>query len=95
MDERIDIISETIELIKNRTGGDSTKVINLIKSIERLAYEGSDDPYLIAMAERAQAVQESFEQRQTTTAEALEELLSPGGLKPATRGWRILASGCQ
>jgi type I restriction enzyme, R subunit len=53
----------------------TTKVINLIKSIEKLAEESSDDPYLIAMAERARAVQESFEDRQTSTAEALEELL--------------------
>jgi Type I restriction-modification system methyltransferase subunit len=56
-------------------GRDGTKVINLIKSIEKLAEENSDDPYLIAMAERARAVQESFEQRQTSTAEALAELL--------------------
>lgn len=49
--------------------------INLIKSIEKLAQEHSDDPYLIAMAERARAVQESFENRQTSTAEALAELL--------------------
>jgi hypothetical protein len=62
-------------LIKNKGGGDGTKVINLIKSIEKLAQENSDDPYLIAMAERARAVQESFEQRQTSTAEALAELL--------------------
>ncbi len=69
------IDGETIELIKNQQGGDGTKVINLIKSIEKLAEENSDDPYLIAMAERARAVQESFEQRQTSTAEALAELL--------------------
>jgi len=47
----------------------------LIKSIEKLAEENSDDPYLIAMAERARVVQESFEARQTSTAEALAELL--------------------
>lgn len=69
------IDGNTIELIKNKSGGDGTKVINLIKSIEKLAEEGSDDPWLIAMAERARAVQESFEQRQTSTAEALAELL--------------------
>lgn len=73
--EIVAIDSNTIELIKNKSGGDGTKVINLIKSIEKLAEEGSDDPYLIAMAERARAVQESFEQRQTSTAEALAELL--------------------
>ncbi|ACH83215.1 type I restriction endonuclease subunit R [Acidithiobacillus ferrooxidans] len=73
--EIVAIDGNTIELIKNKRGGDGTKVINLIKSIERLAEEGSDDPYLIAMAERARAVQESFESRQTSTAEALAELL--------------------
>jgi type I restriction enzyme, R subunit len=75
MEGLIEINAETVELIKKRKGGAGTKVINLIKSIEKLAEEASDDPYLIAMAERAQAVQESFEQRQTSTAEALEALL--------------------
>jgi type I restriction enzyme R subunit len=73
--EIVAIDGNTIELIKNKSGGDGTKVINLIKSIEKLAEEASDDPYLIAMAERARAVQESFEQRQSSTAEALAELL--------------------
>lgn len=73
--EIVAIDGNTIELIKNKPGGDGTKVINLIKSIEKLAQENSDDPCLIAMAERARAVQESFEQRQTSTAEALAELL--------------------
>jgi type I restriction enzyme R subunit len=73
--EILAIDGNTIDLIKNKGGGDGTKVINLIKSIEKLAEEGSDDPCLIAMAERARAVQESFEQRQTSTAEALAELL--------------------
>lgn len=73
--EIVAIDGNTIELIKNKSGGDGTKVINLIKSIEKLAQENSDDPYLIAMAERARAVQESFEDRQTSTAEALAELL--------------------
>jgi len=65
----------TLELITKKRGGEGTKVINLIKSIQKTAEEESDDPFLIAMAQRAQAVQESFEQRQTNTAEALELLL--------------------
>jgi type I restriction enzyme, R subunit len=75
IDEPIEINAETIELIKKKQGGEGSKVINLIKSIEKLAEESSDDPYLIAMAERARAVQASFEDRQISTAEALEELL--------------------
>jgi type I restriction enzyme, R subunit len=40
----------------------------------RKTEEESDDPFLIAMAERAKAVQENFEDRQAATAEVLEEL---------------------
>ena len=70
----VKIDAETIELIKKQKGGDGTKVINLVKSIEKAAEEQSDDPFLIALSERAKAVQESFEDRQTETAEALQEL---------------------
>ena len=62
-------------LARRLRSGDAIKVINLIKAIEKSAEESSDDPYLIAMAKRAQAVQENFENRQSSTAEALEELI--------------------
>ena len=73
--EFVKIDAETIELIKQRGGGDSTRVINLVKSIEKTAEEESEDPFLIALADRAKAVQESFEDRQLSTADALAELL--------------------
>ena len=71
----VEINSETIELIKSKKGGDGTKVINLVKSIQKTAEEESEDPYLLAMAKRAQAVQESFENRQSNTEEALTALI--------------------
>jgi type I restriction enzyme R subunit len=71
----VEIGSDTIELIKSQKGGDGTKVINLIKSIEKTAEENSEDPFLIALAERAKTVQEGYEDRQTATSEALDELL--------------------
>jgi len=74
--ELVAINSDTIALIKQRQEGPERKVINLVKSIERAAQEDRNDPYLIAMAERARLVQEKFEQRQLTTAEALEALLA-------------------
>lgn len=74
--ELLEINERTIELIKQKLGGDGTKVINLIKSIEKKAEKESDDPFLIAMAERAKAVQESFENRQTATKDALADLLA-------------------
>jgi type I restriction enzyme R subunit len=72
----VTIDAETIELIKKQKGGGGTKIINLVKSIEKAAEEQSDDPFLIALSERAKAVQESFEDRQTETAEALSELFA-------------------
>ena len=75
VDEIIAIDEKTIGIIKKKEGGDNTKIINLIKGIERVAEEQSDDPYLIAMAERAKVVQENYEDRQTTTSEALDTLL--------------------
>jgi type I restriction enzyme R subunit len=72
----VKIDGQTIEIIKAQAGGDATKVINLVKSIERNAEENSHDPFLIAMAERARDVQESFEDRQVATSEALEALLT-------------------
>ena len=71
----VKIDATTLELIRKKRGGEGTKVINLIKSIQKTAEEESEDPFLITMAQRAQAVQESFEHRQTETAEALELLL--------------------
>ena len=73
--EVLAINEDTVKYIVAKKGGDGNKVINLVKSIERKAEDESDDPYLIAMAERARAVQESFENRQTSTAEALAALL--------------------
>ena len=71
----VEINEKTIELIKAQHGGDGTKVINLIKSIEKSAEENSDDPFLVALADRAKVVQESYEDRQSSTAEALSTLL--------------------
>jgi type I restriction enzyme R subunit len=68
------INAETIDLITQKHGGNDTKVINLIKSIEKTAEEESGDPFLIAMADRAKEVQERYEDRQTSTQEALEAL---------------------
>jgi len=66
----------TLETIAAMDEGKATKVINLVKAIEKSADEQSDDLFLVAMAERAKAVQEAFEERQTTTEKALEDLFS-------------------
>jgi len=76
VDDFVAVTADTIEIIKAQHGGDGSKIINLIKSIEKTAEENCEDPFLIAMAERARAVQESFEDRQTSTADALAELIN-------------------
>jgi type I restriction enzyme R subunit len=73
--ELVKIDEKTVRLLKEQKGGDSTKVINLVKSIEKAAEENAGDPFLVALSERAAAVQEAFESRQKSTAEALNELL--------------------
>lgn len=75
VEDTLKINEDTVRYIAAKKGGDNSKVINLVKSIEKAAEEQSDDPYLIAMAERARVVQEAFEERQTTTAETLANLL--------------------
>ncbi|MCW5785479.1 MAG: HsdR family type I site-specific deoxyribonuclease, partial [Nitrospirales bacterium] len=64
-----------IETIKHQHGGKATKIINLVKAIQKSAEDNSDDPFLVTMAERAKAVQDSFEDRQSTTEETLTALL--------------------
>lgn len=72
----IEVNPETLGLIKERQADhNTTKVINLVKTIEKMTEEASEDPYLVGMAERARAVQESFEERQKDTVEAIAELL--------------------
>jgi type I restriction enzyme R subunit len=72
-DVRLD--PQAIDTIKREQGGKATKIINLVKAIQKAAEEQSDDPFVIAMAERARAVQESFEDRQVGTEDTLTALL--------------------
>lgn len=72
--EFFEINENTIEKIKESKGNDNTKVINLIKSIEKTADENSDDPFLVGIKERAEAVEERYEDRQLSTQDALREI---------------------
>lgn len=71
----VEINAQTLEAIQNKPTGANFKVINLIKSIEKTAEDNSDDPFVIAMAERAQSIQNNFENRQTNTQDTLDLLL--------------------
>jgi type I restriction enzyme R subunit len=72
--EFFEINEKTIQKIKDTQENDNTRVINLIKSIEKIADENSDDPFLIGIIERAEAVEENYESRQISTQEALAEI---------------------
>jgi type I restriction enzyme, R subunit len=69
-----EINEKTIDKIKDTQDNDNTRVINLVKSIERIAEKESDDPFLIGIKERAEAVEERYEDRQISTQEALDEI---------------------
>jgi len=64
-----------IATIKSKNQPDEVKIINLIKSIERLAKEKSEDPMLISVKKRAEDIKEAFDSRQLSTQEALQQLL--------------------
>lgn len=74
INEFFEINEKTIEKIKDTQENGNTRVINLIKSIEKIAEENSDDPFLIGLQERAALVEERYEDRQVSTQEALDEI---------------------
>jgi type I restriction enzyme, R subunit len=49
----VEINPETLKVIREQKAEYNTKVIYLVKSIEKAAEDASEDPYLIGMAERA------------------------------------------
>jgi len=71
----VKIDEKGIEIIKNKKQPDEVKIINLVKSIQKLAEEKSGDPVLISVKERAESIMEAYSSRQLTTQEALKKLL--------------------
>ena len=74
--EFVKINSETINRIKAKNDESPARVINLVMSIEKIAENESEDPFLIGLLERAEQVQSRYEDRQTSTQEAIAELIS-------------------
>ncbi|MFA5067511.1 MAG: HsdR family type I site-specific deoxyribonuclease [Candidatus Izemoplasmatales bacterium] len=73
--ELIKLDAKGIEIIKGKNQPDEVKIINLIKTIQRLAEEKSGDPVLISVKERAEDIMDAYTSRQVTTQEALKQLL--------------------
>lgn len=74
--ELIQLDEKGIALIKEKNQPDEVKIINLIKSIQRLAEEKSSDPVLISVKERAEDIMDAYSSRQMSTQEALKQLLA-------------------
>lgn len=74
--ELVQLDEKGISLIKEKDQPYEVKVINLVKTIQRLAEEKSNDPVLISVKERAEDILDLYSSRQTTTQEALKQLLA-------------------
>ena len=70
---RID--EKTLEALRKPDGSEPARVINLGKSIMQAVTEaGERQPYLVPIGERAEAILESYDDRQIGTQEALKQL---------------------
>lgn len=70
---RID--ENTVNALKVDKGGEPPKIINLGKSLlTAISEEANQQPYLIPIGERTEAILEGYDDRQITTQTALEQL---------------------
>ncbi len=71
----VEIDEKTLAAIRASNSSVNNKVVNLVKSLVRAAAEkGDQEPYLIPIGERAQAIMEAFEDTQESSVEALRQL---------------------
>ena len=71
----VKINEKTLQAIKESGASDKSKVINLINSIGKTVRDENDEnPYLRAIGERAEQIQEAFDDRQISTREALKKI---------------------
>ncbi len=71
----VSIDEHTLETMKKRGGSGKIKVINLVNSVRRAVEEGKDaNPYLKEIGDRAEAIIEAYDERQSTTEEALRRI---------------------
>jgi type I restriction enzyme R subunit len=71
----IRIDENTVNALKADKGGEPPKVINLGKSLlTAINEEANQQPYLIPIGERTEAILEGYDDRQITTQSALEQL---------------------
>lgn len=70
------IEADALQRLAAEEAPDVVKVFNLLKAIRQIVeQQGSEQPYLISIGERAEAIVRAFEERQITTQEALRQLV--------------------
>jgi type I restriction enzyme R subunit len=66
---------ETLGRLVQEEAPDAVKVFNLLKAIRQIVEaQASEQPYLISIGERAEAIVQAFQERQITTEETLRQL---------------------
>jgi type I restriction enzyme R subunit len=71
----VKIDEKILEAIKDNKSSKTSKIINLFKSIEKtVSDDGDNHPYLKPIGDRAEAIQDAFDNRQITTQDALEKI---------------------
>jgi type I restriction enzyme R subunit len=71
----VSIDENTLKALKSSDGGEPPKVINLGKSLlATIKEEGEQQPFLIPISERTEAILEAYDDRQLSTQSALEQL---------------------
>ena len=69
------IVKKILEAIKDNKSSKTSKIINLFKSIEKtVSDDGDNHPYLKPIGDRAEAIQDAFDNRQITTQGALKKI---------------------
>ncbi len=71
----VKINEETLAALKSKGLSDSAKILNLGKSlVQTVTEEAEQQPYLVPIGERAEAILEAYDDRQISTQEALHGL---------------------
>ncbi len=103
----VEFDEETLKALRNKQGPDEEKILNLVRSLQPSEKE-EQDPHLVSIAERAEHVMDSLEERQVSTIAAREQLEKlaqekldaekarrSSGLEPATFAvfWELKSQG--
>lgn len=71
----VKIDEKTLDILKSSKSSDSSKIINLGKGlIQTMIDQGEEQPFLIPIGERAEAILEAYDDRQIETQAALRQL---------------------